>query len=148
MAKFVVLAGLQWFASSSFLIDLLKKGYSYLGMDVNKKLRDLQNVIIPRMEILIEAAEKSPHIDRLHGWLKSIEDAVYDTEDVMGLHDYYLLKQKVKHSTGGNMVHLESLPLIKYLLKNRSIVPQNIKLKKSLMNLEKTTANGNEFFRS
>ncbi|OAY83659.1 putative disease resistance protein, partial [Ananas comosus] len=144
MAESVVLAGLKWFASSPFLIDLLKKGYSYLGMDVAEKLRDLERILIPRMEILIEAAEKSPHKDRLCGWLKSLEDAVYEAEDALDLHDYYLLKQKVKSSAGGIKVRLESLPLIKYLIKNCRIVPQNIRLKKSLMNLEKTAAKANE----
>nr|CAD1842892.1 unnamed protein product [Ananas comosus var. bracteatus] len=144
MAESVALAGLKWFASSPFLIDLLKKGYSYLGVDVAEKLRDLEKILIPRMEILIEAAKESPHEERLRGWLKSLEDAVYEAEDALDLHDYYLLKQKVKSSAGGIKVRLESLPLIKYLLKNCSIVPQNIRLKKSLMNLEKTAAKANE----
>nr|CAD1843855.1 unnamed protein product [Ananas comosus var. bracteatus] len=48
--------------------------------------------------MLIEAAENSPHKDRLHGWLRSLEEAVYEAENVLDLHDYYLLEQKVKSS--------------------------------------------------
>nr|CAD1842884.1 unnamed protein product [Ananas comosus var. bracteatus] len=143
MAVSVVLTGLK-FASSPFLIYLFKKGYSYLGMDVAEKLRDLERILIPQMEIRIEVVEKSPHKDRLRGWLKSLEDAVYEAEDALDLHDYYLLKQKVKSSAGGIKVRLESLPLIKYLFKNCSIVPQKLKLKKSLMKLEKTAREANE----
>nr|CAD1842876.1 unnamed protein product [Ananas comosus var. bracteatus] len=141
-----IIAGFKWVASSPFLIGLLKKGYSYLGMDVAEKLQRLERILIPRMEILIEAAEKGPQKDRLHVWVKSLEDAIYEAEDVLDLHDYYLLKQKekMKSSAGGIKVRLESLPLIKYLIKNCSIVPQNIKLKKSLMKLEKTAGEANE----
>nr|CAD1842887.1 unnamed protein product [Ananas comosus var. bracteatus] len=134
------IAGFKWFASSPFLIDLLKKGYSYLGMDVAEKLRDLEKILIPQMEILIEAAEQSPHKDRLSGWLKSLEDAVYEAEDALDLHDYYLLKQKVKSNAGGMKVRLESLLPIKYLPNKFSI-----QLKNSLVKLEKTAAKAREF---
>nr|CAD1842877.1 unnamed protein product [Ananas comosus var. bracteatus] len=136
----VIIAGFKWLASHPFIIDLLRKGYSYIDMNVNEKLQDLQNIIIPQIEMLIEAAENSPHKDRLHSWLRSLEEAVYEAEDVLDLYDYYFLKKKVKNSTGGIKVRLESLPPIKYLSKKFSI-----KLKNSLVRLEKTATKAREF---
>nr|CAD1842874.1 unnamed protein product [Ananas comosus var. bracteatus] len=135
-----IIAGFKWLASQSFMIDLLRKGYSYIGMDVDEKLQDLQNIVIPQIEMLIEAAENSLHKDRLHGWLRSLEEAVYEAEDVLDLHDYYLLGKKVKSGAGGIKVRLESLPPIKYLSKKFST-----KLKNSLVKLEKTAAKAKEF---
>ncbi|OAY83415.1 putative disease resistance protein RGA3 [Ananas comosus] len=135
-----IISGFKWLASHPFIIDLLRKGYSYIGMDVDEKLQDLQNIVIPQIEMLIEAAENSPHKDRLHGWLRSLEEAVYEAENVLDLHDYYLLEQKVKSSAGGIKVRLESLLPIKYLSKKFSI-----KLKDSLVKLEKTAAKAREF---
>ncbi|XP_020097173.1 putative disease resistance protein RGA3 [Ananas comosus] len=136
----VIIAGFKWLASHPFIIDLLRKGYSYIDMNVNEKLQDLQNIIIPQIEMLIEAAENSPHKDRLHSWLRSLEEAVYEAEVVLDLYDYYFLKKKVKNSTGGIKVRLESLPPIKYLSKKFSI-----KLKNSLVRLEKTATKAREF---
>ncbi|XP_020097367.1 putative disease resistance protein RGA3 [Ananas comosus] len=143
-AAHAALAGFKWLVSP-IITNLINKGYAYLDMDVAEKMQDLENIIIPQMEILIEAAENSPHKARLHGWLKSLEEAVYEAEDVLDLHCYYLLKQKVKRSTGGITVRLESLPLIKNLLKRFTFGPQNIKLKHALMNLENVAAKAKEF---
>ncbi|OAY83660.1 hypothetical protein ACMD2_08381 [Ananas comosus] len=133
-----IITGFKWLAPVA--TDLLKKGYSFIGMDVDEKLQDLQNIIIPQIEMLINAAEKSPDKDRLRGWLRSLEEAVYEAEDLLDLHDYYLLEQKVKSSAGGITVRLESLPPIKYLSKKFSI-----NLKKSLVKLEKTAVKSREF---
>ncbi|XP_020097174.1 putative disease resistance protein RGA4 [Ananas comosus] len=135
-----IFAGFKWLASRPFIIDLLKKGYSYIDMNVDEKLQDLQNIVIPQIEMLIEVAENSPHKDRFHSWLRSLEEAVYEAEDVLDLYDYYFLEKKVKSSAGGIKVRLESLPPIKYLSKKFSI-----KLKNSLIKLEKTVAKAREF---
>ncbi|OAY83669.1 putative disease resistance RPP13-like protein 1, partial [Ananas comosus] len=107
-----IISGFKWLAPVA--TEILKNGYSFIGMDVDEKLRDLQNIVIPQMEMLIEAAENSPHKDHLHGWLRSLEEAVYEAEDVLDLYDYYFLEK-------------------------------NIKLKNSLIKLEKTAAKAREF---
>ncbi|XP_020097176.1 LOW QUALITY PROTEIN: disease resistance protein RGA2-like [Ananas comosus] len=132
-----IISGFKWLAPVA--TEILKNGYSFIGMDVDEKLRDLQNIVIPQMEMLIEAAENSPHKDHLHGWLRSLEEAVYEAEDVLDLYEL-LSRKKVKSSAGGIKVRLESLPPIKYLSKKFSI-----KLKNSLIKLEKTAAKAREF---
>ncbi|OAY83665.1 putative disease resistance protein [Ananas comosus] len=94
-----IISGFKWLAPVA--IKLLKKGYTFIAMDVDEKMRDLQNMVIPQMEMLIDAAENHPHKDQLHGWLRTLEKAVYEAEDVLDLHDYYFLKKKVKSSAGG-----------------------------------------------
>nr|CAD1842893.1 unnamed protein product [Ananas comosus var. bracteatus] len=133
-----IISGFKWLAPVA--TEILKNGYSFIGMDVDEKLRDLRNIVIPQIEMLIEAAENSPHKDHLHSWLRSLEEAVYEAEDVLDLYDYYFLEKKVKSSAGGIKVRLESLPPIKYLSKKFSI-----KLKNSLIKLEKTAAKAREF---
>ncbi|XP_020080125.1 putative disease resistance protein RGA3 [Ananas comosus] len=144
-----IISGFKWLAPVA--IKLLKKGYTFIAMDVDEKMRDLQNMVIPQMEMLIDAAENHPHKDQLHGWLRTLEKAVYEAEDVLDLHDYYFLKKKVKSSAGGIKVRLESLPPIKYLSKKISRKLKNSlsrKLKNSLVKLEKTVVKAREFWQS
>nr|CAD1829887.1 unnamed protein product [Ananas comosus var. bracteatus] len=82
--------------------------------------------------MLIEAAGNSPHRDSLRGSLHSLEDAIYEVEDVLDLHDYNLLKQKVKNNVEGIVVCLESLPIIKDIIKKIEYCATTYKAEKEL----------------
>nr|CAD1842897.1 unnamed protein product [Ananas comosus var. bracteatus] len=114
-------------------------------MDVDAKLQHLRCIIIPEMKMLIEAAENSPHRDCLHGWVKSLEEAVREAELVLDQNKCRLLKQKAKSSAGGITMRLKSLPLVKDLSKGFGVLLQNRKLTKRLMKLEKTAVKAKEF---
>ncbi|KAJ3694328.1 hypothetical protein LUZ60_009808 [Juncus effusus] len=89
------IAALEWVASP-IIKQLVEKTITYLGTDLAKELEDLETTILPQFELVIKAAENSPHKQTVAKWLRRLKNAYYETEDIFDELEYQHLESEVK----------------------------------------------------
>ncbi|XP_078175704.1 putative disease resistance RPP13-like protein 1 [Carex rostrata] len=94
MVEAAVLTSLGWLASP-LLKMLFDKAHHYLGTGIDERRKILAAIVLPRLSLAIEKAEKSRNKDKLEVWLRRLKDAYYEAEEAIDLFEYELLKQKV-----------------------------------------------------
>ncbi|XP_073013730.1 putative disease resistance protein RGA3 [Typha latifolia] len=108
MAEAAILAGLGW-VLSPVLNKLVNKGLSYFGTNSEDKLKDLEAIILPQIELVLEGAENSQRKDKFVMWLQQLKEVIYEAEDVLDIVEYERIRTRVMENqrnenevSGGN----------------------------------------------
>ncbi|AQK39120.1 putative disease resistance protein RGA1 isoform X1 [Zea mays] len=123
MADFA-LTGLRWTAAP-IVKELLTKASAYLSVDMVREIQQLEATVLPQFELIIQAAQKSPHRGMLEAWLRRLKEAYYDAEDLLDEHEYYVLKAKAKSSSPASTV---MKPFHNAMSRARNFLPQKRRL--------------------
>ncbi|XP_066355137.1 putative disease resistance RPP13-like protein 1 isoform X2 [Miscanthus floridulus] len=131
----LALAGLRW-AASPIVNKLLTEASAYLSVDMVRELQQLEATVLPQFELVIQAAEKSPHRGKLEAWLRRLKEAFYDAEDLLDEHEYNLLKRKAKSGNDPLLGEDETSSITSTILKPfhaamsraRNLLPENRRL--------------------
>ncbi|XP_072950444.1 putative disease resistance protein RGA3 [Typha angustifolia] len=94
MAEAAILAGLGW-VLSPVLNKLVNKGLSYFGTNSEDKLKDLEAIILPQIELVLEGAENSQRKDKFVMWLQQLKEVIYEAEDVLDIVEYERIRTRV-----------------------------------------------------
>ncbi|XP_078158469.1 putative disease resistance RPP13-like protein 1 [Carex rostrata] len=153
MADPLTTKAISWgFSAASWLISpilscLLNKCYDALGVDLQLqsekqillgKLVTLETTLLPKLRILTDAAQQSPHRPFLDKWLQKLKSAFYEAEHMLGLVEYRRLEKEVN-----SLFPSTSKYFLKKLKRKFSCEKKN--LIKSLENLEKIVNEAMEF---
>uniref|UniRef100_A0A804RNW8 Disease resistance N-terminal domain-containing protein n=1 Tax=Zea mays TaxID=4577 RepID=A0A804RNW8_MAIZE len=131
----LALAGLRWTASP-IVNELLTKASAYLSVDMVREIQRLEATVLPQFELVIQAAQKSPHRGILEGWLRRLKEAYYDAEDLLDEHEYNVLEGKAKsgkslllgeHGSSSTATTVMK-PFHAALSRARNLLPQNRRL--------------------
>ncbi|CAD6268644.1 unnamed protein product [Miscanthus lutarioriparius] len=131
----MALAGLRW-AASPIVNKVLPKASDYLSVDMVRELQQLEATVLPQFELVIQAAEKSPHRGKLEAWLRRLKEAFYDAEDLVDEHEYNLLKRKAKSGKDPLVGEHETSSIASTIMKPfhtaksraRNLLPENRRL--------------------
>ena len=131
----LALAGLRWAASPIFN-KLLNEASAYLSVDMVRELQKLEATVLPQFDLVIQAAEKSPHKGKLEAWLRRLKEAFYDAEDLLDEHEYNLLKRKAKSGKDPLLGEDETSSIASTIMKPfhtakskaRNLLPENRRL--------------------
>ncbi|AQK38964.1 hypothetical protein ZEAMMB73_Zm00001d023318 [Zea mays] len=131
----LALAGLRW-AASPIVNELLTKASAYLSVDMVREIQRLEATVLPQFELVIQAAQKSPHRGILEAWLRRLKEAYYDAEDLLDEHEYNVLEGNAKsekslllgeHGSSSTATTVMK-PFHAAMSRARNLLPQNRRL--------------------
>uniref|UniRef100_A0A0E0N3B6 Rp1-like protein n=1 Tax=Oryza rufipogon TaxID=4529 RepID=A0A0E0N3B6_ORYRU len=144
MAEAVVLVALRWVASPIFT-KFINRASTYLDKDVARELQELEATVLPQFQLVIEAAEKSPHRGKIEGWLRKLKAAFYDAEDLLDEHEYDIIESEAEKGVQSSSMVTITKPLRAVSKKMSNLHPKNRKLICKLEELKEILAEAKSF---
>ncbi|KAJ0962550.1 hypothetical protein J5N97_027672 [Dioscorea zingiberensis] len=98
MAEAAALAVTGWLVTP-LISKLVLKGLSMFEDGMKGKLENLQNITVPQIKQVIEKAEmlvKEDDKQLMTVWLRKLQDAAYEADNVLDEYDYELLERQAK----------------------------------------------------
>lgn len=139
-----MLVALRWVASPIFT-KFINRASTYLDKDVARELQELEATVLPQFQLVIEAAEKSPHRGKIEGWLRKLKAAFYDAEDLLDEHEYDILESEAEKGVQSSSMVTITKPLRAVSKKMSNLHPKNRKLICKLEELKEILAEAKSF---